>query len=185
MNELEFDGVRIREIPDYNGYWAGENGSIWSEKIKGSRSPDDKADELRRMTPWADKFGRLYVKLRGISGKRKNVAVAHCVLFAFIGPKPANQECCHENDNREDNRLVNLRWDTRAANQVDRIKNGRCATAKITEQIARQIKQLHRDGHGLAAIRELLDIPGQIVQQTINGRSWAHVKEDDTDAGSE
>lgn len=49
----------------------------------------------------------------------------HClVLEAFVGPCPPGMEACHNNGIPNDNRLTNLRWDTRLANMLDRITHG-------------------------------------------------------------
>lgn len=45
------------------------------------------------------------------------------VLETFVGPRPDGMECCHWKpapDGGYDNRLMNLRWDTRSANAYDR-----------------------------------------------------------------
>lgn len=49
------------------------------------------------------------------------------VLAAFVGPKPAGLEVCHWNGIRGDNRLDNLRYDTRKANAQDRERHKRAA----------------------------------------------------------
>ena len=50
----------------------------------------------------------------------------HClVLEAFIGLRPKNMECCHNDGNPQNNDLTNLRWDTKLSNAKDRIKHGR------------------------------------------------------------
>lgn len=46
------------------------------------------------------------------------------VLEAFVGPCPPGHECCHRDDNRENNYLTNLRWDTRSENALDQVRNG-------------------------------------------------------------
>lgn len=58
--------------------------------------------------------------------------VHHLVLLAFIGPRPAGMEGCHRNDIGDDNRLENLRWDTRSANALDCVRNGGHAMANKT-----------------------------------------------------
>lgn len=57
-------------------------------------------------------------------GSTENVAVHRLVLLAFVGPCPEGMEACHANDDRRDNRLANLRWDTKSANCLDRTRNG-------------------------------------------------------------
>ena len=46
---------------------------------------------------------------------------------AFIGPRPAGMEACHESGDARDNRPDNLRWDTHAANMEDRRRHGTLA----------------------------------------------------------
>ena len=46
------------------------------------------------------------------------------VLEAFVGPRPDGMEACHNNGDPADNRLENLRWDTRRENALDRIRHG-------------------------------------------------------------
>ena len=51
--------------------------------------------------------------------------VHRLVLEAFVGPCPTGMVACHSNDHGDDNRLGNLRWDTPAANEADKVRNGR------------------------------------------------------------
>lgn len=57
-------------------------------------------------------------------GKRRTVKVHRLVLEAFVGPCPEGHEACHYNDDPADNRLQNLRWDTRSENLLDQVRNG-------------------------------------------------------------
>lgn len=50
--------------------------------------------------------------------------VHRLVLEAFVGPAPEGMECCHNNGDKADNRLVNLRWGTRSENMYDKIRHG-------------------------------------------------------------
>lgn len=59
--------------------------------------------------------GYLYASL-GTSIKK---LVHRIVLEAFVGPCPTGMECCHNDNNRTNNRLENLRWDTRYGNCQD------------------------------------------------------------------
>lgn len=65
-------------------------------------------------------------------GRTKNVAVHRLVLTAFIGPCPPGMEACHGDGNRRNNRLSNLRWDTKAANCRDRTTHGGSPNARKT-----------------------------------------------------
>ncbi len=55
--------------------------------------------------------------------------VHNLVLLAFVGPRPDDYQCCHNDGNPLNNNLENLRWDTRSANMLDTIRHGTHPTA--------------------------------------------------------
>ena len=65
-------------------------------------------------------------------GGRWQVLVHHLVLLAFVGPRPDGMEGCHWNDDPADNRVENLRWDTRSGNIQDSVRNGTHHMARRT-----------------------------------------------------
>lgn len=46
------------------------------------------------------------------------------VLEAFEGPRTPGLECCHYDGDPSNNKLSNLRWDTRSANSLDAVRHG-------------------------------------------------------------
>lgn len=64
--------------------------------------------------------------------RHRSTLVHTLVLEAFKGPRPRGMEACHANGDRTDNRLANLRWDTRSANQLDAVRLGEHALASRT-----------------------------------------------------
>lgn len=56
--------------------------------------------------------------------RERGLRVHRLVLEAFVGPCPPGMECCHNNGDPSDNRVENLRWDTKKANVADRRKHG-------------------------------------------------------------
>lgn len=71
------------------------------------------------LAPQPKEAGHLWVQL----GRRAQVYVHHLVLGAFVGPAPAGMVCCHWDDDPGNNKLGNLRWDTRSANVADFVRN--------------------------------------------------------------
>lgn len=69
--------------------------------------------------------GKYHIVVLYKNGKGYNRKVHRMVLEAFVGPCPEGMVTCHNNGIRTDNRVENLRWDTQAANLLDKIKHGK------------------------------------------------------------
>jgi hypothetical protein len=119
-----------KDVPGYEGqYQVSDQGRVRSldrvvmceGAVKGSYESRKKGRLLR---PGPSNFGHLSVVL----GRRNTRMVHDLVLRTFVGPPPDKHECCHNNGNPADNRLENLRWDTRGANIRDAMKQGRWMT---------------------------------------------------------
>lgn len=54
----------------------------------------------------------------------ERMSVHRLVLEAFVGPAPPEHVAAHDNGDRADNRLVNLRWSTIADNHADKRRHG-------------------------------------------------------------
>ena len=76
---------------------------------------------LRSNPPPAGKYHKVGLRK---DGRTITITVHRAVLLAFVGPAPAGTEGCHNNGNPGDNRLSNLRWDTRSANNLDAVAHG-------------------------------------------------------------
>lgn len=75
--------------------------------------------------------GHLKVKLYR-PDQSKHWLVHRLVLTTFVGPCPEGLESCHWDDDKTNNHLWNLRWDTHAANLLDAVRNGLSAQANRT-----------------------------------------------------
>lgn len=76
------------------------------------------------LRPGTGTTGALYVNLS--NGTTKVRRVHHLVLEAFVGPRPPGMEGCHWDDDKKNNAVTNLRWDTHSANMFDKVRNGGC-----------------------------------------------------------
>lgn len=83
------------------------------------------------LRPAKARSGHLRVSLYDDSSKRSHL-VHRLVLESFVGPCPSGQECCHGAGGPADNRLSNIRWDTRSANAKDQVRGGTHAWARKT-----------------------------------------------------
>lgn len=106
------------EIPDREGYEASNFGRIrsmdrWIVYHNGVRR-FYRGKVLRQFTLWNG------YKTTHLGSKRMNNYVHHLVARAFLGPRPSGLEVCHNNNNKNFNWLINLRYDTKLGNADDR-----------------------------------------------------------------
>ena len=69
-------------------------------------------------------FGTKYLTVKFTKpGESFSVSVHRLVLLSFKGRPPEGLEACHNDGNRLNNILSNLRHDTRSANAQDRVRH--------------------------------------------------------------
>ena len=112
-------------------------------------------------------------------GIRMMFRVHQLVLEAFIGPRPPGMECCHEDGSAGNNHADNLRWDTHASNEMDKIghgtsnRGGRNGQSKLTEnQILPIIARLGA-GESQRQVAANLGLDQSTISDIVTGRSWS------------
>ncbi len=161
------DDEEWRQIADFPDYWVSTLGRLFSCR----RNPP------RLLKPSTkDKGYPLVILCAGESRVSRHVAftVHTLVLTAFVGPCPEGMECCHWDGNPNNNRLDNLRWDTRRNNQIDTRRHGRLRT-KLTPEKVNIIKYRRRQGLTLKASVHGMGVSLQIAHGICAGRIWRHV----------
>jgi hypothetical protein len=114
--------------------------------------------------------------------KRQTSYVHRLVLETFCGAPPDGFEACHNNGRRHDNRLSNLRWDSRSANAMDRHAHGtvnakrgeEAATAVLTDANVRWIRE--NAGHlSFRRMASALGVCHSTVAHAAYGVTWKHI----------
>lgn len=132
-------------------YRVGTDGSVWS-KNKGQWGIRSEWRKIKTQ-------GRIAVGLRDTTGAIHVWRVSHLILTVFEGPRPGKMDACHFPDSDvNNNRIENLRWDTRAANNEDKRYHGttnqgkhygvgeKNPNAKIQDKDVPLIHEQYRDG---------------------------------------
>lgn len=117
----------------------------------------------------------LYVK--GDGRRARYRSAARLVLETFVGPCPPGMECCHKNDDRQDDWLENLYWGTHRENILDAVKNDKRGSALNVMQV-RVIHHLLNSGElTYAAISRIfgLSVYNGLVSNIARGKTWASV----------
>lgn len=134
--------------------------------------------ETPRILKVGTRNGYFYVWLSR-NGKQIIKSVHRLVLVAFKGEPPVGMVCCHFNGDPHDNRLSNLRWDTRIANAADDLHNGvrrGAPPSKLTENQVLEIRASRESGVMLAQYYGVTQ--GQ-VSHIRTRRAWAWLKEEE------
>lgn len=113
----------------------------------------------------------------------KKIFVHRLVLSAFVGPCPEGMEACHNDGNRQNNAVSNLRWDTAKANSADRDRHGTTARGEsggasvLTEVEVLAIRLAVASGERPLTVAERFGIAPTTMWSIVKGRTWKHVSE--------
>jgi hypothetical protein len=109
---------------------------------------------------------------------RKQYLIHRLVLETFVGKCPDGMEGCHNDGNRKNYVLSNLRWDTRSNNALDKRKHGtwqggeNANGVKLTTDEAIYIKYSKESCNKLA---KKFKIGATTVSRIKSGKSWIHI----------
>lgn len=132
--------VEYRPVVGFHGYYVGNDGTVWSAKLKGGsdRAPNRLTDDWKQLSEHRNRRGYISVNMTR-DGRNYSRFIHRLVLEAFVGPRPDGMEGCHYPEtNKSNNRLSNLRWDTHAENERDDYRDRgpvtekRCCTCSET-----------------------------------------------------
>lgn len=168
---------RIIPIPGHDGYFVSDQGEVYSAWAGSGRGAYI-GGSLKKMKLIHAPDGRVQVNMR-----RKTYRVANLVLTAFFGPRPQGMEACHFPDrDTANNAIGNLRWDTPAGNQRDKVFHGtsnhgeRNGSARLTEDAVRLIRRRCGDGATHKSLAEFLGVSRQAVQEVVARTTWREVQ---------
>lgn len=128
-----------RAVPGWSGYYEVSNEGRVRSVERTIHFEDGRVRTYRSQlrATHLDGFGYQKLTLKR-AGKCSRILVHQIVAAAWIGPRPVGLEVCHNDGNKTNNNLNNLRYDTRAANHADSVRHGTAARPrKLTdEQVA-------------------------------------------------
>lgn len=166
-----------KDVPGYEGLYQVSNyGRILSLARVDPHGHKRKSRIITHKKPSAH-LGYPFVILSKYDVK-KHFGIHRIVLIAFVGPPPAGTESCHNDGNKDNCTLDNLRWDTKANNTKDKLLHGtdrrgeKCPTVKLTERDVLMIRGDTRTG---VAIGLDYGIHPRYVSLIRHHRRWSHI----------
>ena len=121
------------------------------------------------------------------NGRGYNRSIHRLVLQSFVGIPEEGKECCHNDGNGLNNKIDNLRWDTRTNNNLDTVKHGNhykntkgcrgseSVNAKFTEKDVINIRSVNRYRGYVSHMAELYGVTKSCVWNIIYRYSWRHI----------
>ena len=178
----------MKPIPGCPGYFATEDGRIWSAPRYDAIGHQQGGRWLKPLPN--NKMGHCVVHLY-VGGRRATRAIHRLVLETFVGPCPAGMEACHNNGDPTDNRLENLRWDTHSNNAKDAVQHGTSGflnpdyprlrgesngMAKLNEAQVRLIEfSVLKNGCTRKSVAAIFGVSSSLVKQIASHKIWRHL----------
>jgi hypothetical protein len=163
-----------RSVVGWEGYEVSSLGRVRSWRPRNRRASTPVTPRLLRL---ALVEGYPSVTLCGGHGRVHSARVHRLVLEAFVGPGPEGMEACHGPDQTRTNcALSNLRWDTRSANNKDKLATGRQNTQRLTQHLVVWMRWMHAD-HGASArsLAAWLGCSFACAANVLRGITWRHL----------
>lgn len=117
----------LKEIPDFDGYYADENGNIYTTLKKGCR---DRFNLSKRIAPQKLRYrylrnGYARVYMRRVSTNQREDVYVHRIIAQLFVDNPENKPFVNHLDcNRSNNKASNLEWVTSKENNDYALKFG-------------------------------------------------------------
>lgn len=189
MSEYQYNPnvEQWKEIPGFPGYEISDHGQVRSYWRRSSRGYGKGGMFVREIIPQInlkqslDKDGYLRVSIRTPDGKGNILRIHRVVLQVFEGPCLPKHEACHNDGNRTNNIITNLRWDSRFNNHCDRYKHGTApiginnGAAKLDESQVKEIRILHSLGYLNTEIASLYELTPRAIGLIVLRKTWPHV----------
>jgi hypothetical protein len=167
--------VLFGHVAGYPGYGVDTDGNAWTcRQSNGLYAP-----EWRKLSP--SKVDYYIIKLHRGDKSYRSASIHLLVLETFMGPCPEGLQGCHNDGDKANNRLRNLRRDTPLANSHDRVQHGTLACgsrqglAKLTEDDVVLARSLHERGESFESLSRRFGVARRTVSCAVRGLTWKHV----------
>jgi len=124
--------ANFKRIPGATGYALSADGLVWTCKTNRGGI----GVRWKTLKPKIDRTtGYLSVNFWE-SNKKRTLLLHSLMLEVFIGPRPDGMQACHNDGDKSNSAIENLRWDTRQGNEADKVKHRTKLTgSKVTGSV--------------------------------------------------
>lgn len=171
-----------KTIPGWPGYEVSNLGRVRSYRGLGGTVPYLVRDPRPKRT-WIAATGYLSVSLQVSPGRCSAVHVHSLVARAFLGPRPHGLQVAHNDGDRSNARLSNLRYATPVENAQDKVRHGtnlageRNPRHKVIGEEVLRIRMEYAAGGRQKDIARRYRISQSQVSNIVRGQSWRDASE--------
>lgn len=128
-----------------------------------------------------DKNDRPLVDLHK-EGKQKTFRRYVLVALTFIGSRPDGYDICHIDGDLSNNRLINLKYDTRKQNRIDMYRYGsKNPGSKLSIEQVLEIRKLSKNNeYKQIEIAKLFDVTPLVISRIVNHKTFSWLNDDGT-----
>jgi hypothetical protein len=169
----------FRPVEGFPGYRVSLNGEVQSCWLKAGRN--SRMIETWKPLKPIERDGYLTVSPTLGRGKKQPQGIHRLVLRAFVGAAPEGCICCHNDGDRMNNHLDNLRWDTHQANSDDAIRHGTKARGEAlrSKLMAADVMEIRRlraeEGHTMRSLADRFGISQSNIKAIVHRKLWKHL----------
>ena len=116
------------------------------------------------------------------NGKAEKTRPYVLVMLAFVGECPDNMEICHINGVKTDDRLENLKYDTRSENRIDNYRYGsKNNRGKLSIEDVIEIRKLYKTGdYTQVDIAKMYNVKHYTIGRIIKKETFSWLNDDGT-----
>jgi hypothetical protein len=173
--ESDFQDEQWREVPFDKNYMVSTMGRVKSLPRVVQCGPltgdGTRAIPGKILQPWLLSTGYLQVAL----SKSKRYSVHRIVLETFVGPCPPGMEAAHNDGDRANARLDNLRWATKQGNMADKILHGTNNHGEknnMSKLSSEQVKAIRSDSRKRREVAKDYGITPEAVSHIVLRKNW-------------
>jgi len=161
-----------RPIPEWDAYGISSCGEI-------IRLKPNQGSKVGKILKPQKHPNRLYLMVRlNCFGKQKTFDIHRLVAMTWIGKIPKNYQVCHINGNPLDNRVQNLRIDTKESNEADKLMHGKSNRGNnngqsiYPEWMIKEIKKFLDRGTKPNELAKIYPMSATYIRNIKNGYKW-------------